>query len=90
MIVQLFDGRYTRIVSSERKTPLRHLVDTPGQARKTMTRTRQTKGSTSSESSAFRLSRRSKSPIGLREDGLCFCTIGNKIAGNVQQHAIHA
>ena len=72
------------------KTPLRLLVDSPGQARKTMTRTRQTKGSTSSEASPFRLSRRSKSPIGLREDGLCFCTIGNKIAGNVQQHAIHA
>ncbi len=29
------------------------LVDTPGLARKSMTRTRQTKGSTSSESSAF-------------------------------------
>ena len=53
MKVQLFDGRYTRIVSSEHKTPHSLLVDTPGQARKTMTRTRQTKGSTSSESSAF-------------------------------------
>ena len=35
------------------KTPLRLLVDTPRQARKTMTRTRQPQGSTSSESSAF-------------------------------------
>ena len=45
------------------------------------------KGSTSSKSSFFCLSRRSKSPKGLREDGAGFHATVNKNAGNEQQNA---
>ena len=70
-----------------------------------MTRTRLTKGSTSSESSAFarhgearaRKGYAKTDPSRRRKVGaspnskpeLCFCAIGNKNAGNAQQYARH-
>ena len=65
-----------------------------------MTRSRQTKGSTTSKSSAFARLGEARARKGYaktdpsrrinEEAGVCFCAIGNKIAGNSQQNARHA